>query len=58
MVQADFEEKLPIPELAPGQEVALLATVSSASGSAFDTRLVWINGDGSRESASTVIEAP
>ena len=58
MVQADFEEKLPIPELAPGQEVALLATVSSASGSAFDTRLVWINGDRSRESASTVIEAP
>ena len=58
MVQADCEEKLPISELAPGSEVSLLATVSSASGSAFDARLVWINADGSRESAATVIEAP
>ncbi len=58
MVRADCEEKLPISELAPGSEVSLLASVSSASGSAFDARLVWINADGSRESTATVIEAP
>ena len=58
LVQADRDEKLPIPELGPGLEVSLLASVSSASGSAFDARLVWINADGSRESAATVIEAP
>lgn len=58
MVQADCDEKLPIAELAPGSEVSLLATVSSASGSAFDARLVWINADGSREASATVVEAP
>ena len=58
MVRADCDEKLPIPELAPGSEVSLLATVSSASGSAFDARLVWINADGSREGSATLIEAP
>ena len=58
MVRADCDEKLPIAELAPGSEVSLLASVSSASGSAFDARLVWINADGSREGSATLIEAP
>ena len=58
MVQADCDEQLPISELPAGSEVALLATVSSASGSRFAARLVWINADGSREGSTTTIEAP
>lgn len=58
LVQADCDEKLPIPELPPGGVVSLLATVSSGTGSEFALRALWINEDGSREVSAGVITAP
>ena len=58
LVQADADEKLPIAELAAGDEVSLLASVSSATGTEFGVRAVWINEDGSREGIGGVLTAP
>jgi hypothetical protein len=58
LVHADCDEKLPIPELGPGEQLSLLAALSSGTGTEFDMRALWINEDGSRESLAGVLAAP
>ena len=47
LIKADYDEKIPIPELAPGGRVSLVAATSFDSGTAFYGRWTWQDPDGS-----------
>jgi hypothetical protein len=49
LVEGDYDEKLPIPELLPGARVVLIAGLSFGTGIAFDAVLTWVNADGSEQ---------
>jgi hypothetical protein len=43
----DYEEKLPIPELLPGERVTFMAALTFGTGTIFDAILTWTDADGS-----------
>jgi hypothetical protein len=55
LVRGDFDKKLPIPELPPGEERTILAALSFGSGLIFDAKWAWLEADGSTEERSGVI---
>lgn len=55
LVHGDFDEKLPIPALAPGSRCSLLAAISFGTGTAFEATWSWTNPDGSEERRSSLL---
>ena len=49
LVTGDYDEKLPIPELLPGDRLPLLAALTFGSGTTFDTVLTWMDDAGSEQ---------
>jgi type II secretory pathway pseudopilin PulG len=49
LVKGDYNEKIPIPELAPGNRVPLWAAITMGMASTFPARWSWRNPDGSVE---------
>jgi len=47
LLRGDYDVKLPIRELLPGDEVSLAAGVTHGDPPAYDAELVWTNEDGS-----------
>lgn len=58
LVQGDYEEKLPIPELLPGDAVKLFAAITFGTGTEFDAILSWTEPDGSRQSRECQVSVP
>jgi hypothetical protein len=55
LVKGDYDEKLPIETLRPGDRVELLAALTFGSGSVFRAKWRWRDGDGElRERAERV----
>lgn len=55
LVKGDADEKLPIPQLAPGSDFSLLAALSFDTGSAFDVNWSWLDEDGTQRKESSRI---
>ncbi len=55
LVTGDYDEKIPIPELAPGAQCPLLAALTFGTGTTFQARWTWRNPDGSQESSSSLL---
>lgn len=55
LVEGDYEEKLPIDELAAGGQVPLLAGLTFGTGTAFPAVWSWRNPDGSREERRSLL---
>jgi hypothetical protein len=55
LVEGDYDKKLPIPELAPGSDVLLIAAISSGTGITFNARWSWRNPDDKTETRQTMI---
>lgn len=55
LVTGDYDEKIPIPELAPGGRCPLFAALTFGTGTAFQARWSWRNPDGSVESRSSML---
>jgi hypothetical protein len=49
LVQGDYDEKLPILELLPGDRVSLIAALTMGMSLTFDTVLTWTDPDGSEQ---------
>ena len=55
LLSGDYDEKLPVPRLAPGNECSLIAALSFDTGVAFDVTWSWEDEDGApREETSRV----
>lgn len=46
LIKSDYESKFPIPKLAPGSSVSLIAAITLSKPTAFNAKLSWINPDG------------
>lgn len=55
LVKGDYDEKIPIPELAPGSRCALSAAVTHGTGTVFQARWSWRNPDGSLENRASLL---
>jgi len=55
LVELDYDEKIPIRELAPGGRISLFAALSFGTGSSFEGRWNWENPDGSEETRSSLL---
>jgi hypothetical protein len=55
LVQGDYNEKIPIPELAPGARCVLLAAPTHSTGTSFQARWSWRNPDGSLENRVSLL---
>ena len=55
LVNDDYEEKIPIPELAPGSRCPLFAALTFGTGTTFHATWGWDNPDGSRETRSSTL---
>jgi hypothetical protein len=51
----DYDEKIPIPDLAPGSRCSLSAGLTFRTGTTFHVRWTWYNPDGSQENRSSQI---
>ena len=51
----DYDEKIPIPELAPGSRCSLSAALTFGTGTTFQARWTWYNPDDSQENRSSQI---
>jgi hypothetical protein len=49
----DYEDKIPIPILAPGSRCALSAALTFGTGTTFQARWTWYNPDGTRSEMSS-----
>lgn len=56
LVQGDYDEKIPMPELPPGGRCRLFSAVSFGSGSGFSARWTWRNPDGSLQERSARLD--
>jgi hypothetical protein len=45
-LRGDYDQKLPIPELLPGDAVPLLAAITMGSGTTFNVETTWTNPNG------------
>lgn len=55
LVNDDYDEKIPIPELAPGARCSLLAALTFGTGTTFPARWRWDNPDGTHETRSSLL---
>ena len=55
LVSGDYDEKIPIPELAPGARCSLLAALTFGTGTTFQARWTWRNPDWSQEIRSSLL---
>lgn len=55
LVVGDYDEKIPIPELAPGNRVPLLAAITMGMGTTFPGQWSWRNPDGSVETRKSLL---
>jgi len=55
LVDDDYDEKIPIPELAPGSRCSLLAALTFGTGTTFHATWSWENPDGSRETRPSML---
>ena len=55
LISGDYDEKIPIPELAPGGRCPLFAALTFGTGTAFQGMWSWRNPDGSEESRSSLL---
>jgi len=46
LLRGDYDEKLPIPELLPGDRVTFIAALTCDTGTSFNTIVTWTNADG------------
>ena len=53
LVHSDYEEKFPIPVLAPGSSVGTLMAIHFGTATAFRVILKWRDSDGKRHSEET-----
>ena len=54
-VSGDYDEKIPIRQLAPGSRCSLFAALTFDTGTSFDATWTWTNPDGSREERSSLL---
>lgn len=57
LVDGDYDEKIPIPELAPGLRCGLFAALTFGTGTTFHATWSWENPDGSCETRSSMLAA-
>lgn len=55
LVKGDYDQKIPIPELGPGNRVPLWAAITMGMGTAFPGRWSWRNPDGSIETRKSLL---
>jgi type II secretory pathway pseudopilin PulG len=55
LVQGDYDEKIPIAELAPGARCPLWAAITFDTGTTFPAKWSWRNPDGSEETRSSLL---
>jgi hypothetical protein len=55
LVNGEYDEKIPIPELGPGNRVPLFAAITFGMGLTFPARWSWRNPDGSVETRSSLL---
>lgn len=55
LVQGDYDDKIPIAELAPGARCPLWAALTFGTGTTFQARWSWRNPDGSEEVRRSVL---
>lgn len=55
LVSGDYDEKIPIPELAPGARCSIWAALTFGTGTTFHARWTWRNPDESQESRSSLL---
>ena len=53
LVEGDYDEKIPISELAPGARCSILAALTFGTGTTFQASWSWNNPDGSQEARSS-----
>jgi hypothetical protein len=57
LVDGDYDEKIPIPELGPGSRCGLFAALTFGTGTTFHATWSWENPDGSHEARSSMLTA-
>jgi len=55
LANGDYDEKIPIPELAPGFRCSLMAALTFGTGTTFNATWSWQNPDGSRDTRSSLL---
>lgn len=55
LVSGDYDQKIPIPELAPGSRVPLWAAITMGMGTSFPARWAWKNPDGSTDTRKSLL---
>jgi hypothetical protein len=55
LVKGDYDEKLPIRELLPGDRASFIAALTFGTGTTFDAVLTWTNADGTRRTRETQV---
>lgn len=55
LVTGDYDVKIPIPELAPGNRVPLWAAITMGMGTTFPARWSWRNPDDSIENRRSLL---
>jgi len=58
LIRGDYEEKIPIPLLAPSIQCTLLTAITFSSGTVFDAKWSWRNLDGSEEDRESQLTLP
>jgi hypothetical protein len=55
LVKGDYDEKIPIQELGPGNRVPLWAAITMGMGTSFQARWSWRNPDGTTETRKSLL---
>jgi hypothetical protein len=55
LVKGDYDEKIPIQELGPGNRVPLWAAITMGMGTSFPARWSWQNPDGTTETRRSLL---
>jgi hypothetical protein len=55
LVKGDYDEKIPIQELGPGNRVPLWAAITMGMGTSFPARWTWRNPDGTTETRKSLL---
>jgi hypothetical protein len=55
LVKGDYDEKIPIQELGPGNRVPLWAAITMGMGTSFPARWSWRNPDGKTETRKSLL---
>lgn len=55
LVKGDYDEKIPIQQLGPGNRIPLWASVTMGMGTSFPARWSWMNPDGTTETRKSLL---